>query len=386
VIQVAEFTSVLSDWSDQIATSFVNNKSLYLAVFSEKNEFVFANDTIATVFNENSDYEIILPAIEDLLKLENSKPLIFEGTIKLIDRNSNIILLDGQVYRKTGRLLVVGVPEKIADSANIHQRNNNLDRGIVNRQDTKQTLQELNQVNSKLEKLNRNKEYFLSALNNDLKNSFYGLLDLSGLLTENIREYDFNEIEHKVKQISRTAENSYFFLSDLLSWTNMVEDKVQFNPANHSFVEICRNIIEIVHKNTVAENIRIGYFAEYGLTLFADIDLLNIIFRNLISRSIKFTDRGGKIDIFAISEKDHVEVTVSSSGNCSEVNEIMKIFEDDSSGSKPGIADHNCTEVGLILCREFVRKHNGTIRIANQAENGTMFIFTLPYSNKQVSI
>src|SRR5690606_33597649 len=95
--------------------------------------------------------------------------------------------------------------------------------------------------------------------------------------------------------------------------------------------------------------------------VFGDYDMLSTVLRNLISNAIKFTNSGGKVSIRAWKESTRVVVSISDNGIGIPQNKIGKLFKIDESLSTKGTQDEKGTGLGLILCREFIEKHDGNI-------------------------
>jgi len=110
--------------------------------------------------------------------------------------------------------------------------------------------------------------------------------------------------------------------------------------------------------------------------------MIDTVLRNLISNSIKFTKPGGHIILSAVQVGNMVEISVEDNGiGISEENQ-KKIFRIDVQYHREGTANEKGTGLGLILCKEFVEKNNGTIRIESKENEGSKFIFTIPLSTR----
>ena len=113
------------------------------------------------------------------------------------------------------------------------------------------------------------------------------------------------------------------------------------------------------------------------LYALADLNTINLVFRNLILNSIKFTESGGKIWVDAKENGNEVTISVSDNGVgiTAEVQAI--IFEKASGYSTRGTANEKGTGLGLILCKEFVERNGGKIWLHSEVGKGSTFSFTL---------
>jgi len=122
--------------------------------------------------------------------------------------------------------------------------------------------------------------------------------------------------------------------------------------------------------------------AKKEISVFADVNMFSTVFRNLVSNAIKFTPENGNITIHLIKKEDFCEITVKDNGIGISKENIRKIFRIDSNHSTLGTNGEKGTGLGLLLCKEFVEKHNGKIWVESAVGKGSRFIFTLPLKDK----
>jgi signal transduction histidine kinase len=116
-----------------------------------------------------------------------------------------------------------------------------------------------------------------------------------------------------------------------------------------------------------------------NLVVFADTNMLQTILRNLISNAVKFANRGGSISVSACIEEDNFAViSISDTGIGMSKDQADNLFRLDAKSSRPGTEGEPGTGLGLLLCREFVEKHGGTIHVESSEGQGSTFTFTIP--------
>jgi signal transduction histidine kinase len=106
--------------------------------------------------------------------------------------------------------------------------------------------------------------------------------------------------------------------------------------------------------------------------------MLNTILRNIISNSIKFTPENGTITIIVHSSENSDEIIVSDTGTGMSQETIDKLFKIDSNYTTEGTSGEKGTGLGLILCKEFVDKHNGKLWVESEVGKGTSIHISLP--------
>jgi len=233
-------------------------------------------------------------------------------------------------------------------------------------------------LNKRLEKVNIDKDRFISILGHDLRSPFTALLGLSVLLKENIQEFDIDEIKNIAGDINKTAQSTFNLLEDILMWTRSQQGKIPFKPQNLSFKDICKNILETLTLNAKAKNITINCLITDHQIVFADADMIKTVLRNLVSNAIKFTNNGGIININAEQTLSNITISVSDNGIGISPNNITKLFDISQVITTIGTAEETGTGLGLLLCKEFVEKHGGKIWVESEVGKGSDFKFALP--------
>lgn len=246
----------------------------------------------------------------------------------------------------------------------------------------KRTEEDIKFKNAELQKLNADKDYFMSILAHDLKSPFNSILGFLNLLGNNLHKYDINEIERQVKIVHDSAQSTYNLLEDILLWALSQSGKLQFEPKEINFKSSCDGVVEMFKPNATNKNITINYIEAENIKVFADINMLNTILRNLISNAIKFTNNGGNINIYAEQNSSGVIITVSDNGIGISPEILSNLFDITQMNSSRGTANEKGTGLGILLCKEFVEKHGGKIWVESLLGKGSEFKFTLPFNNE----
>jgi PAS domain S-box-containing protein len=240
------------------------------------------------------------------------------------------------------------------------------------------TKKQIEKNNQELTKLNADKDRFISILAHDLKSPFNSILGFLFLLTENIRKYDIDKIEKQIHIINNSAQNTYKLLEDILIWVKANSGKIPFEPQTLNFANICTDIIENFKLTAKAKNITIKYTENENINIYADINMIHTILRNLISNAIKFTNNGGRINIYGELNNSTVTISVSDNGIGIDSDTLTKLFDISHKITTQGTAKEIGTGLGLLLCKEFIEKHDGKIWVESKVGKGSEFKFTIP--------
>lgn len=235
-------------------------------------------------------------------------------------------------------------------------------------------------IELELIELNTTKDKFFSIIAHDLKSPFNSVIGLSNHLVENIKNNNIEEIGLYGNLIIKSANKAMDLLMNLMEWSRSQTGKMEFNPEYIDLAACTKKIIHLYDDIAGQKSITIKNTLPHNLFVFADNAMISTILRNLISNAIKFTMPGGEIIISAIKKQNEIVFSVSDSGVGISKNSIQRLFRIDQSYSTTGTNKESGTGLGLILCKDFVEKHNGRIWVESEERKGTTFYFTLPDS------
>jgi PAS domain S-box-containing protein len=248
-------------------------------------------------------------------------------------------------------------------------------RDITESRKAKQILQE---NEARLSELNATKDKFFSIIAHDLRSPFNSILGFSNILAEQIKEKNYEGIESYANILQNSAQRALSLLLNLLEWSRSQKGLIKFSPEYVELVGLINEITELLNGSAAQKSISIIKEIPRNVHAFADIDMISTIMRNLISNAIKFTNPGGQIVIFAEQKPDKIFISVSDNGVGIKIEAIGKLFRIDASSSTKGTNNETGSGLGLILCKEFVEKHEGKIWVKSEFGKGSQFCFTIP--------
>jgi signal transduction histidine kinase len=225
-----------------------------------------------------------------------------------------------------------------------------------------------------LQRENALKDQLLSILSHDFRSPLYSLKSLLGLLaTQKINQQEFQRVvgllESQVEYLDQFTEN-------ILRWTrnNATEIKPKLEPlALHPLV---RETVDLLSYMAERKGIRIYYDISENSMVFADGEMIKLVLRNLIMNAIKFCFPNDSVYIRANHQDEMISISVCDTGQGIGLEKISGLF-DASHDTTKGTRNEIGVGLGLTLCKEFVEKMGGTIRVTRPAEKGSCFEFTV---------
>lgn len=242
----------------------------------------------------------------------------------------------------------------------------------------KQSEQALKRSEMLLRELNVQKDKFFSIISHDLKSPFNSILGFSQLLVDQLREKDYNGVEEYANILLQSSERAMTLVMNLLEWSRIQTGRLEFKPENFELVAFVEEITPVFEDVARQKSISIVRSLPQSIPVYADKHMVSTVLRNLIANAIKFTRPGGEVTLAAQRNQHKVTISMKDNGVGIPQERLEKLFRIDESESTPGTANETGTGLGLILCKEFVEKHGGTIWVESEEGKGSTFYFNLP--------
>jgi two-component system sensor histidine kinase/response regulator len=236
----------------------------------------------------------------------------------------------------------------------------------------------LQHAKEELQELNATKDKFFSIIAHDLRGPFTALFGLTELLKEKLDHYSKDETKNIVNELQNSAKTVHTLLENLLTWSRLQRNIMEHFPDSIPLADIARHNILLFQLTADQKQISLRNLIQEETMVYADFDMVDTVLRNLIANAIKFTDIAGTIEMSAKEDEQSVEIAVSDTGIGISEENISKLFRIDVKQNNVGTAGERGTGLGLLLCKELVKKNSGRIWVESELGKGSTFRFTLP--------
>ena len=237
---------------------------------------------------------------------------------------------------------------------------------------------ELENLNYELKDLNLSKDKFLSVISHDLRNPLTALLLASDQLSQDINNHVFEKVQPFAKIIHRTSHNILQQLNELVDWAKMQKEKTSLNPEKLQLILAVDQSFELLKPNASQKSIILENKVPFDIYVKADALMLRSILQNLVTNAIKFSLQSGLVSVVAKRIEKMVEVCVIDSGVGMEPANSDKLFLQSTITSISGTNNEKGSGIGLILVKDFVNQHGGSLRVESEIRKGTCIFFTIP--------
>lgn len=277
---------------------------------------------------------------------------------------------------------VVGMTCFMLDDTEIIENNERM--RVIEQESEKLRLSEL-----AAKEASRLKSQFLANMSHEIRTPIAGILGMSDFLLDSIDERDI-ESRSFAKTLRKSTESLLAVINNILDLSkiemNMVALEEQPFNLGDVAVEISDHFELIAQLKPVTFRTVVDDEAR-KLNLFGDNMRLRQVASNLISNSMKFTEKGGSV-VFSVnvesrtSDKVEVKLTVVDTGIGISEDFSKKLFQPFEQADLSTARKYGGTGLGLSICRQLVDLMGGTIDLRNREDGvkGTIASFTVPFS------
>ena len=216
-----------------------------------------------------------------------------------------------------------------------------------------------------LRELNHLKDKLLSIISHDLRNPLVSLDSFLNLLInhhDRLTEQERTTLTQKARQ---SLSNLNQLLSNLLLWSRSQINQVVFDPQLIDVQSVIKNGIELYSLDIELKNIKIETSIEKLKDIVVDAEMVDFIVRNLLGNAIKFSFKNGIVEIQVKQKDKGFVISVIDEGVGMTEEQIQKIATQKIIPSTRGTAKEKGSGLGLVLCREFVEIHGGSMEITS---------------------
>jgi signal transduction histidine kinase len=247
---------------------------------------------------------------------------------------------------------------------------------------------EVQKTNKKLAEANKNKDIFLSNVSHELRTP----LTLALTPLESMLQGELGQFKREENQtLERMHENLHALLrqiNDLLDLTRLQEGRMVLKYMDDDISQLIEGIVNRVKPTAEKKEIAISYTHEGDAItdLFFDHAKMEKVIINLVSNALKFTKRGGRIDVSSRTENGKVIIDVADTGVGIEEDKLDSVFERFVQADGSYSREYGGSGIGLALVKDIVELHGGEVLVQSQFGKGSTFTVQLPQGSSHIKV
>ena len=233
----------------------------------------------------------------------------------------------------------------------------------------------------------RLKDEFLATLSHELRSPLSAILGWTQILLKRSDAIEAKELQRAVEVIDRNARAQVQLIDDLLDLSRIMTGKLRLDLQQIEILNVVQAAIESAEPAAQAKDIRLKSILDpvADATVSADAGRLQQVVWNLLTNAIKFTPKGGQVQVLLQRVNSHIELSVSDTGIGIPANFLPHVFDRFSQRDSSTTRSYGGLGLGLAISKQLVELHGGSIRVASQGEGkGATFFVHLPLSIVQL--
>ncbi len=233
----------------------------------------------------------------------------------------------------------------------------------------------------------RLKDEFLATLSHELRTPLSAILGWTQVLLRPDSSKGPDERKRAIEVIDRNARAQVKLIDDLLDLSRVMTGKLRLDLHQVSFASVVEAAVDSARPSAEVKGIRLkAILGSSGQDIVsADSARLQQIVWNLLTNAIKFTPKGGQVQVLLQRVNSHLELSVSDTGIGIPANYLPHVFDRFSQKDGSTTRAFGGLGLGLAICKQLVELHGGSIKAASQGEGkGATFSVQLPLSIVQL--
>ena len=228
------------------------------------------------------------------------------------------------------------------------------------------------------ERSNRLKDEFLATMSHELRTPLNTLLGWIAMLRSDVVGSDRRE--HAIDVISRNGKLLARLVEDLLDVSRIATGRLRLHEEHVNLAPLVSTVAEAIADEAAARGVRVCTRTDGVSAIVAgDRQRLQQIVGNLLSNALKFTPRGGRIEVEVVTSLSSVMVRVTDTGHGIDPAFLPHVFDRFRQADGTPTREHGGLGIGLSIVRELAELHGGTVEASSAGrERGATFTVTFP--------
>src|SRR5690349_10798306 len=226
------------------------------------------------------------------------------------------------------------------------------------------------------------KDDFLATLSHELRTPLTSIVGWSHLLTSG--KLDKQQTVSAIETIARNARAQGRLIDELLDISRITTRKISLDLRGVKLAPLIQAVVDDVRPaaNARSINLETAFDSDVGAIL-GDSDRLQQIVWNLLTNAIKFTPKGGDVQVRLERNDSHALITVNDSGQGIATEHLPHVFERFRQADSSNTRSNSGLGLGLSIVRQLVELHRGTVTAESSGENaGATFRVMLPLPSR----
>ena len=243
-------------------------------------------------------------------------------------------------------------------------------------QERAQLLASERSARSEAERAARLKDDFVSTLSHELRTPLNAILGWVGVLKQH---QSADTLAKAIDVIDRNSRRQSQMVDDLLDMSRIMSGKMRLDVQRLDVSSAIEEAVASAQPAADAKGVRLVKVLGSAAIVQGDPGRVQQVVWNLVSNAIKFTPRGGMVQVTSRKVDSHVHIQVSDTGQGIRPDVLPHVFQRFRQGDASPTRHHGGLGLGLAIVKNLVEMHGGSVEAASDGENlGSVFTVRLP--------
>ncbi|NOS94510.1 MAG: tetratricopeptide repeat-containing sensor histidine kinase [Cyclobacteriaceae bacterium] len=236
--------------------------------------------------------------------------------------------------------------------------------------------EEIQAQSESLHQINQLKSKLLSVISHDLRGPIKNLYMLLEMVTKKIvTPEEFAELSVKLKSNLNVTQRT---LENLLNWSMGQMEGIKTDPVSFNINSVIDDVAHLSEEAANHKQLLVKSDSKNPVFVLADVNQVHLILRNLFNNAIKFSQRDGEVVITTEIKNQFCFISIQDNGIGMTQAEVDMILNTNEYFTKVGTDQEKGTGLGLLLCKDFIKRNGGAFSISSKLKEGTRVTFSLP--------
>ncbi len=239
---------------------------------------------------------------------------------------------------------------------------------------------EIEKQNTVLEHLNDTKDKLFSIIGHDLKSPVASLKVATNLIQYYSAQGDIQKLKDVGSKINTAVDNVNQLLDNLLKWAMSQRNLLKCEVVKINVKNVISRVTDTLRETILIKEIIISNQVTDDCYIDADVDMVLVIFRNVLSNAIKFSNQHGCIGINGQCSDNNVCIQIEDHGKGMSEQKIKTLFNLAHNKSSLGTNREKGTGLGMVLVKDFMEFNKGMVKVESKIGQGTKVELYFPES------
>lgn len=263
---------------------------------------------------------------------------------------------------------------------------------LTDRSEERRAAQALQDALVSAQEANTAKKDFLSRMSHEIRTPMNAIIGMTTIAAASID--DRNRVESCLEKISYSSKHLLMLINDILDMSRIESNRVKLNSEPFELYQFMNSLVSVVYSQAISKGLefteKIAGFSEHT-TFLGDSLRLNQILFNLISNAIKFTPRGGKVNLEVTylpsrGKKSWLRFVVSDTGIGMDEDALERLYTPFEQADASIAQKYGGTGLGMSITQNLVSLMGGYIDVKSKNGEGTTFTVELPFEQSGIDL